>query len=107
MPSNFARYLTFVLLALALILPYAVVNHTYPIPTFYAEFTALSLYLFTGAAVALMVWSSRPRIPFRSPAVALVPLGFGIVLIAQTFVLPLAQPSMNWLGAGFLLAAFM
>jgi O-antigen ligase len=107
MPTTFARYLSLFLLVCALILPYAVVNHTYPIPTFYAEFTALSLYLLTGAAVALMIWSSRPRIPFRSPVVALVPLGFGIVLIAQTFALPLAQPSMNWLGAGFLLAAFM
>ena len=107
MPTTFARYLSLFLLVCALILPYAVVNHTYPIPTFYAEFTALSLYLLTGAAVALMVWSSRPRIPFRSPAVALVPLGFGLVLIAQTVALPLAQPSMNWLGAGFLLAAFM
>src|ERR1700761_1323218 len=107
MPTTFARYLSLFLLVCALILPYAVVNHTYPIPTFYAEFTALSLYLLTGAAVALMVWSSRPRIPCRSPAVAVVPLGFGLVLIAQTVALPLAQPSMNWLGAGFLLAAFM
>src|ERR1700754_631434 len=107
MPNPFSRYLSLFLLVCALILPYAVVNHTYPIPTFYAEFTALSPYLLTGAAVALMVWNSRPRIPFRSPVVALVPLGFGIVLIAQTVVLPLAQPSMNWLGAGFLLAAFM
>jgi O-antigen ligase len=107
MPTTFARYLSLFLLVCALILPYAVVNHTYPIPTFYAEFTALALYLLTGAAVALMVWTSRPRIPFRSPVVALVPLGFGIVLVAQTFVLPLAQPSMNWLGAGFLLAALL
>ncbi|MGF6775698.1 PglL family O-oligosaccharyltransferase [Paraburkholderia sp. GAS334] len=107
MPTPFARYLSLVLLALALILPYAVVNHTYPIPTFYAEFTALSLYLLTGAAVALLVTSARPRVSFASPVVALVPLAFGLVLVAQSFVLPVAQPSMNWLGAGFLLAAFM
>jgi O-antigen ligase len=107
MPTTFARYLSLFLLVCALILPYAVVNHTYPIPTFYAEFTALALYLLTGAAVALMVWTSHPRIPFRSPVVALVPLGFGIVLVAQTFALHLAQPSMNWLGAGYLLAALV
>src|ERR1700754_1545790 len=107
MPTPFARYFTFFLLVCALILPYAVVNHTYPIPTFYAEFTALSLYLLAGAAVALLYWTAHPRIPFRSPLVALVPLGFGILLVAQTFVLPVAQPSMNWLGAGFLLAALM
>ena len=43
MPTTFARYLSLFLLVCALILPYAVVNHTYPIPTFYAEFTALSV----------------------------------------------------------------
>jgi len=90
-----------------LILPYAVVNHTYPIPTFYAEFTALTLYVLTSAAVVLMVWTERSRVTFESPAVALVPLLFGLLLIVQTFVLPVAQPSMNWLGAGYLLAAFM
>jgi O-antigen ligase len=107
MPTPFARYLSLVLLACALILPYAVVNHTYPIPTFYAEFTALTLYVLTSAAVVLLVWTARPRVTFGSPTLALVPLLFGLLLIAQTFVLPVAQPSMNWLGAGYLLAAFM
>ncbi|WP_233831964.1 PglL family O-oligosaccharyltransferase [Paraburkholderia sp. ZP32-5] len=107
MPTPFARYLSLVLLALALILPYAVANHTYPIPTFYAEFTALALYLLTGAAVVLLVATARPRVAFASPMVALVPLLFGLLLIVQAFVLPVAVPSMNWLGAGFLLAALM
>jgi len=107
MPNPFARYLSLFILACALILPYAVVNHTYPIPTFYAEFTALSLYLLLGAGVAFLVATSRPRVSFASPVVALVPLAFGLVLIAQSIVLPVAEPSMNWLGAGFLLAAFM
>ncbi|MBB5507158.1 PglL family O-oligosaccharyltransferase [Paraburkholderia atlantica] len=107
MPTPFARYLSLVLLALALILPYAVANHTYPIPTFYSEFTSLALYLLTGAAVMLMVATTRPRVSFASPTVALVPLLFGLVLVVQTFVLPVAEPSMNWLGAGFLLAALM
>src|ERR1700744_2504339 len=107
MPTPFARYLSLVLLACALILPYAVVNHTYPIPTFYAEFTALALYLLTAAGVVLLVTSAKPRITFASPVVALVPLFFGLVLVAQAVVLPVTQPSMNWLGGGFLLAAFM
>lgn len=107
MPTPFARYLSLVLLALALILPYAVANHTYPIPTFYSEFTSLALYLLTGAAVMLMVATTRPRVSFASPTVALVPLLFGLVLVVQTFVLPVTEPSMNWLGAGFLLAALM
>ena len=36
-----------------------------------------------------------------------MPLFFGLLLIVQTFALPLAEPSMNWLGAGYLLAAFL
>ncbi|WP_321816249.1 MULTISPECIES: PglL family O-oligosaccharyltransferase [unclassified Paraburkholderia] len=107
MPSPFARYLTFVLLAIALILPYAVVNHTYPIPTFYAEFTALALYLLVGAGVWMLTQTERPSAGFALPAVALVPLAFGLLLVVQTIALPVAQPSMNWLGAGYLLAAFM
>lgn len=107
MTSPFARYLSFASLAFAALLPYAVTNHTYPIPTFYAEFTALSLYLLVGASVLLMLTWERPRVQFAMPAVALVPLAFGALLVLQTFVLPLAQPSMAWLGAGFLLAAFM
>jgi O-antigen ligase len=107
MPTPFARYLSLILLALALVLPYAVANHTYPIPTFYAEFTALALYLLTGAGVVLLMATARPRITFASPTVALVPLLFGLVLVAQAVLLPVAQPSMNWLGGGFLLAAFM
>jgi len=107
MPSKFARYLTFVLLALALTLPYAVVNHTYPIPTFYAEFVALTLYVLVAAATLMLVRPARSGGGFASPTVALVPLFFGLLLIVQTFALPLAEPSMNWLGAGYLLAAFL
>jgi len=107
MPTPFARYLSLILLALALVLPYAVVNHTYPIPTFYAEFTALALYLLIGAGVVLLVAGSQPRIGFASPVVTLVPLLFGLLLVAQSVLLPVSQPSMNWLGGGFLLAAFM
>lgn len=107
MPSSFARYLTFSLLAVALTLPYAVPNHTYPVPTFYSEFTALVLYLLVGAAVLMLVGSARPSVRFASPAVALVPLAFGLLIVVQTIVLPVAMPAMNWLGAGYLLAAFM
>jgi O-antigen ligase len=107
MTAPFPRYLSFVLLALAMVVPYAVTNHTYPIPTFYSEFTALSLYLFVGAALAWLSSSARREAALATPVVALVPLLFGLLLVVQTFVLRLEQPSMNWLGAGFLLAAFM
>jgi O-antigen ligase len=107
MTSPFARFLSFASLVFAMTLPYAVTHHTYPIPTFYSEFTALSLYLLLGATVLWLAVSARPMVSFATPTVALVPLAFGAVLVLQTFVLPLAQPSMNWLGLGFLLAACM
>ena len=107
MPSQFARFLALAVLCLALTIPYAVVNHTYPIPTFYAEFSALALYLALGATVALIVRVTEPRVPFATPMVALMPLAFGVLLIAQTVLLPVAQPSMNWLGGGYLLASFV
>lgn len=107
MPFPFARYLSLILLAAAFVLPYAVTIHTYPIPTFYAEFTALILYLFTGAAIVLLLSNTRSRIAFTLPPIALVPLLFGVLLIAQSFVLSIKQPSMNWLGGAFLLVALM
>jgi len=107
MPSQFARFLCFAVLFLALTIPYAVVNHTYPIPTFYAEYSALALYLALGATVALLVRVSEPRVPFAMPTVSLMPLAFGVLLVAQTMLLPTAQPSMNWLGGGYLLASFV
>jgi len=107
MPSNFVRFLTFFLLATALIVPYAVTAHTYPIPTFYSEFVALALWLFVGAAVILLVRESPSTSGFATPAVALVPFLFGLLLVVQAVAMPVAAPSMAWLGAGFLLAAFM
>ncbi|WP_244814330.1 Wzy polymerase domain-containing protein [Caballeronia sp. Lep1P3] len=107
MLSRYARFLCFAVLCLALTIPFGVVNHTYPIPTFYAEYSALALYLALGATVALLVRVSEPRVPFASPVVALMPLAFGIVVVAQTALLPVAQPSMNWLGGAYLLASFV
>ncbi|MDR5778546.1 Wzy polymerase domain-containing protein [Caballeronia sp. LZ065] len=107
MPSQSARYLCFAVLCLALTIPFAVVNHTYPIPTFYAEYSALALYLALGATVALLVRVAEPKVSFASPVVALMPLAFGVLLVAQTALLPIAQPSMNWLGGAYLLASFV
>src|SRR5471030_3315099 len=107
MPSNIARYLSLAALCLALTIPFAVVNHTYPIPTFYAEFSALALFLVVGGGMALIVCLSEPRVPFATPVIALMPLVLGLLLVAQSVLLPVSQPSMNWLGGGYLLAAFM
>ncbi|SOE55863.1 O-antigen ligase [Burkholderia sp. D7] len=107
MPSNIARYLSLAVLCLALTIPFAVVNHTYPIPTFYAEFSALGLFLVLGGAMVLIVRLSEPRVPFATPVIALMPLVLGFLLVVQTVVLPVSQPSMNWLGGGYLLASFI
>ncbi|KWI83017.1 polymerase [Burkholderia ubonensis] len=107
MPSSFSRSLPFVALAVALIVPYAITNHTYPIPTFYSEFSALALYLLLGASVILLVRTSRPATPFAAPAAFAAPLGFAAVLVAQVALMPLRVPSMNWLAVGYLGAALV
>ncbi|WP_414442993.1 PglL family O-oligosaccharyltransferase [Burkholderia sp. 22PA0106] len=107
MPSSVLRSLSLIALAVALILPYAVTNHTYPIPTFYSEFTAFGLYALLGGLVVLLVRGERAAQPFAAPLGWATPLAFGAVLIVQTLVLPLAQPAMNWLAIGYLLAALI
>ncbi|WJF89746.1 Wzy polymerase domain-containing protein [Paraburkholderia bonniea] len=107
MPSPFARFLSLALLCLALTIPYTVAAHTYPIPTFYAEFTALSLYLLMGASIVLLVRTARPRLTLAFPVVGLVPLVFALLLVTQSLVLPTSRASMNWLGAGCLLVGLM
>ncbi|WP_186031119.1 PglL family O-oligosaccharyltransferase [Burkholderia gladioli] len=107
MPSSVLRSLSLIALAVALILPYAVTNHTYPIPTFYSEFTAFGLYALLGVIVTLMLRGERAVRPFAAPRAWSAPLAFGAVLIAQTVLLPLSQPSMNWLALGYLLAALV
>ncbi|KWE96794.1 polymerase [Burkholderia ubonensis] len=107
MPSSFSRSLPLVALAVALIVPYAITNHTYPIPTFYSEFSALALYLLLGASVILLVRTSRPATPFAAPAAFAAPLGFAAVLVAQAALMPLRVPSMNWLAVGYLGAALV
>ncbi|AOK17649.1 polymerase [Burkholderia cepacia] len=107
MPSTFSRSLPLVALAVALIVPYAITNHTYPIPTFYSEFSALVLYLLVGVSVILLVRTSRPATPFAAPAAFAAPLGFAVVLIAQVALIPLKVPSMNWLAVGYLAAALV
>ncbi|MBN3791041.1 Wzy polymerase domain-containing protein [Burkholderia sp. Ac-20353] len=107
MPSSFSRSLPLVALAVALIVPYAITNHTYPIPTFYSEFSALVLYLLVGATVILLARASRQAAPFAAPAAFVAPLGFAAVLFAQTALMPLRVPSMNWLAIGYLGAALV
>ncbi|KVH55200.1 polymerase [Burkholderia sp. MSMB1072] len=107
MPSTFSRSLSLVALAVALIVPYAITNHTYPIPTFYSEFSALVLYLLVGISVVLLARTGRPVQPFAAPAAFAAPLGFAAVLIAQVALIPLKVPSMNWLAVGYLAAALV
>lgn len=121
--SRFGAFIFFALLILAWTAPYAVVGHTYPVPTFYAEYVAYVLYALVAVAIGVqMVAASRAggafaapgteagaftAVPPRSPRVAIVPLAFAALLLLQTIVLPTQQPSMNVLGACSLLMAAM
>lgn len=110
MPSSLSRFGPFVLFALlvaAWIAPYAIVGHTYPVPTFYAEYTAYGLYVLVAVAVGALIYQSPLKPRASSPKVAIVPVGLALVLLAQTVILPTAQPSMNVLGACSLLLAAM
>ncbi|MEX3606741.1 MAG: Wzy polymerase domain-containing protein [Burkholderia sp.] len=107
MPSSVLRSLSMIVLAVALILPYAVTNHTYPIPTFYSESTAFGLYALLGVIVTLMPRGDHAVQPFAAPRAWGAPLVFGAVLIGQIVLLPLSQPSMNWLALGYLLASLV
>ncbi|MGI4856369.1 MAG: Wzy polymerase domain-containing protein [Janthinobacterium lividum] len=95
----------FALLVLAWTVPYAVVAHTYPVPTFYAEYVAYGLFVLIGATVGVLTAGTPTLRRAASPRVAIVPLAFAAVLVLQTLVLPTEQPSMNLLGAGSLLIA--
>ncbi|KWF17562.1 PglL family O-oligosaccharyltransferase [Burkholderia pseudomultivorans] len=107
MPSTFSRSLPLIALAVALIVPYAITNHTYPIPTFYSEFSALALYLLLGLSVVLLARTGPQAQPFAAPSAFVAPLGFAAVLVAQVALMPLKVPSMNWLAVGYLAAALV
>ncbi|MGI4813188.1 MAG: PglL family O-oligosaccharyltransferase [Janthinobacterium lividum] len=105
MRSTPLRYVFLAMLALACIAPYAVVGHTYPIPTFYAEFVALVCYLCAAACLGVVVVSERAAPHLAVPKAALIPLVLAVVLVFQTLVLPTQQPTQNYLAACYLLAA--
>jgi len=108
MPSTFVRLFYFLLLIVALTVPYAYTVHTYPIPTFYTEFIAFSAYVLIAAAVAAYAYTQRhhlPHVNLGAPKVAWVPLAFAAWLLIQIVVLPTHQPTLNLLGAGCLVTA--
>ncbi|KVG66136.1 PglL family O-oligosaccharyltransferase [Burkholderia pseudomultivorans] len=107
MPSTFSRSLPLIALAVALIVPYAITNHTYPIPTFYSEYSALVLYLLLALSVVLLARTGPQAQPFAAPTAFVAPLGFAAVLVAQVALMPLKVPSMNWLAVGYLAAALV
>lgn len=104
-----ARLGIIVTLVLAWSVPYAVVAHTYPIPTFFAEFVSFALFLLVALAVGIAVTrgdaARNAREDARSPRSAFVPLAFGLWIVLQQWVVPTHQPTLNLLGAGYLLAA--
>ena len=107
MPVKFPRYLSLILLMLALTIPYGVVSHTYPIPTFYAEYVALALYIALAAGVALYARATRSARVLAAPRAGVIMLLFAIWLGLQIVVVPTTLPRMNLLGIGFLLTALL
>jgi O-antigen ligase len=107
MPVQFLRYLTLILLMLALTIPYGVVSHTYPIPTFYAEYVALALYLLTALGVVLYARATQSARLLAAPRSGVIMLLFGAWLALQIVVVPTTLPRMNLLGLGFLMAALL
>ena len=110
MPPISVRLPYLILLVLSLTVPYLVVEHTYPIPTFYSEFATYLLYVFLAASVAGALYARRRVLDvdlLRAPKVAWVPLALAVWLLLQLVVLHARQPTMNLMGAAFLLAALM
>ncbi|CAM2141038.1 Polymerase [Pararobbsia alpina] len=107
MPVQFPRILTLLLLMLALTIPYGVVSHTYPIPTFYAEYVSYSLFLMMTVGVAWYASTTNSARLLASPRSGAIMLLFGIWIALQTVVVPTTLPRMNALGLGFVLMALL
>jgi O-antigen ligase len=110
MPPTSVRLPYLILLVLSLTVPYAVVEHTYPIPTFYSELSAYTLYVLMAVALAGVAYCQRHTHGselLRVPKVAWVPFALALWLLLQLALTQPPQPMMNLLGAGFLLAALM
>lgn len=102
------RFVFFGLLALALIVPYNVTAHTYPIPTFFSEFTTLVLYLLTALSAAWVLRGAEGKqILTAPPRAGFIALSFVLLLLVQRFALNPAQPTLIFLGIGCMLAALL
>ncbi|SDV51577.1 PglL family O-oligosaccharyltransferase [Chitinasiproducens palmae] len=105
MSSKFPPLVFLGFVALWWTVPYSITAHTYPIPTFFSEFAALSLFVLGAAALGWQWFAlGRPRLN-PSPRAAFIFLGLAAVLVAQRFLLPVQQPVLIYLGIGFLLVA--
>jgi O-antigen ligase len=107
MPVQIPRALTLLFLMLALTIPYGVVSHTYPIPTFYAEYVSYSLFLLLSVGVAWCASASQNARLLASPRSGVIMLLFAAWLALQTVVVPTTLPRMNLLGVGFALLALL
>lgn len=107
MPVQFSRILTLFLLMLALTVPYGVVSHTYPIPTFYAEYVSYTLFLMMAIGTAWYASTTGSARLLASPRSGVIMLLFGAWIALQTVVVPTTLPRMNALGLGFVLLALL
>lgn len=82
-------------------IPFLASLHTYPIPTFYAEFATGVCWIALAVAVLALTWSSQTGLP----RIALAPLALISVLFVQLQAAPPLNPFLSLVAAVFLLAA--
>ncbi|CAJ0723449.1 hypothetical protein R38712_01997 [Ralstonia pickettii] len=81
--------------------PFVVAPHSYPLPTFYAEFAAGICWIALAVVVLALTWRNKARLP----AIALAPFALVGVLFAQLLIAPPLNPSYSLEATVFLLAA--
>ncbi|KHK49292.1 polymerase [Ralstonia sp. A12] len=81
--------------------PYLMAWHTYPLPTFYAEFGAGVCWAALAVAVLALTWGSKTGLP----RIALAPLALILVLFLQLQLAPPLNPFLSLAATVYLLAA--
>lgn len=89
------------LLGLMCVLPFFGYHHYLPIPSFYNEWFAAAL----GLAALILFVRNRYWQDMELPLIALVPLGFVVILLVQIPTERIVFPERNILGASYLLWA--
>ncbi|MBS4098967.1 MAG: O-antigen ligase C-terminal domain-containing protein [Sulfuricella sp.] len=91
------------LVGLMFVVPFLGYHHRLPIPSFYGEWIAVALGL---AASSLFVFKEYWR-GMELPAIAMVPLGLIVILLAQLFTGKIVFPEHSVMAASYLLWAVL